>query len=75
MNFHFDRYMWYLFAENEVFVGERRDGNPFLKIVILNKTNNDCIFCKDMIHYVYTSNQKRKIYGYVSAISVAVRIF
>lgn len=25
VNFHFDRYMWYLFAENEVFVGERRD--------------------------------------------------
>lgn len=43
VNFHFDRYMWYLFAENEVFVGERRD-ESLSKIVILNKTNNDCIF-------------------------------
>ena len=66
--------MWYL-AENKVFVGGRRDGNPFSKIVILNKTNNDCIFCKKMIHYMYINNQKGKIYGYVSAISVAVRIF
>ena len=30
----------------------------FLKIVILNKTNNDCIFCKNMIHYMYINNQK-----------------
>jgi len=28
----------------------------FLKIVILNKTNNDCIFCKNMIHYMYINN-------------------
>ena len=67
--------MWYLFAENEVFVGERRDESLSNKLLSSTKQIMIAFFCKSTIRCVYINNQKGKIYGYVSAISVAVGIF
>ncbi len=47
----------------------------FQKLLSSTKQIMIAFFVKKMIHYMYIDNQKGKIYGYVSAISVAVRIF
>ena len=64
--------MWYLFAENEVFVGERRDESLSNKLLSSTKQIMIAFFCKSTIRCVYINNQKGKIYGYVSAISASV---